>query len=160
MSSNAALLKKYPYYSSFKTSLLSFVLFVLWGHRSEVKRVAQPTYRESIVVNGGEHCPNLPFRFDSSIHMLLGVLVANRNQLNSIPRLPFPQNSHLAQGHALLWGPAPIPGLVNVEGQPPCFKTGQFWLVIQVSEAPMGLAEIFLWLHHAQSFPQLNLAFL
>lgn len=73
-------------------------------HSSEVKRVVQPAHRESIVVNGGEHCPDPPFRIDTYIPMLLGVLVTNRTQLNSSPRLSFPPNSHLAQGHAPLWG--------------------------------------------------------
>lgn len=163
MSYNAALLENIPIIVLSKQ--VCFLLFYLFCearevHSSEVKRVAQPAYKESIVVNGREHCPDPPFRIDTSIPMLLGVLVANRTQLNSIPTLPFPQNSHLAQGHAPLWGPAPIPGLVNVEGQPPCSKTGQLWWVIQVPEAPMGLAETFLWLHHAQSFLLLQPAFL
>lgn len=108
----------------------------------------------------GKHCPDPPFRIDTSIPMLLGVLVANRTQLNSIPRLLFPPNSHLAQGHAPLWGPAPISALVSVEGQLPCFKIGQLSWVTQVPENPMGLAETYLWLHHAQSFPLLKPAFL
>lgn len=142
MSYNAALLKNIPIIVLSKQ--VCFLLFYLFCearevHSSEVKRVAQPAYKESIVVNGREHCPDPPFRIDTSIPMLLGVLVANRTQLNSIPTLPFPQNSHLAQGHAPSVGPSPYPRAGQCRRSAPLLQDRTTLMGHPSSRGPYGI---------------------
>lgn len=98
------------------------------------------------MVSDGGTAQGLPPGLTPLVPLLLGVLLVDSAQLNPFPRMPFPRDNHLAQGHTLPGRkPQPVVGQCSRYRDPASLSQGGTTLMGQPSSRdPIESAKAFL----------------